>query len=117
MTENENKPIDTEDTPKRKLEQHTFTPSQLKEHLRITFGSYKSACHGLGITSGRFHQIFMGVDVPSAPDTIKRYAEAWKVDVTLLTQVFADIQNGQQQIKVDKMVGDFENWRDKMEMC
>lgn len=96
----------SDDKTKPRLSNQNTTPLDLKKHLILVFGSYKIASQRVGITEGRLHQIFMGVSIPSTPDLIKKYADAWIVDAVLLTQIFESLRNS--YIPVKKFYEDFD---------
>lgn len=71
----------------------SITKDDLISHLRVKFGSLDKAYSPLGLTKGRFSQILRGWFVPVKPETIKRYADSWDVDIVALTRLFEDLRN------------------------
>jgi hypothetical protein len=60
----------------------------LKLYLLMRHGTIARAGQVAGVTADRVHQILCGLDVPESPDTIKRFSEAWDVDIVVLTKLF-----------------------------
>ena len=80
--------------PKNLLSASNVSGLDLKKHLILVFGTYNRAAQQASFSESRLHQIFMGYDVPINPDTIKRIANAWSVDLVVLTQLFDKLRRG-----------------------
>ena len=92
----------SENTSKLKRLEEYKSRTDLKRHLILTFGSLLEASKVAGLSKGRTSQILAGYDMPKSPSLIKRLSECWKIDLVLLTQIFANIENTQQQSGEEK---------------
>ncbi len=73
---------------KPRLTSESVTGADLKRYLILVFGTYRKASSVADISESRLHQIFMGYCVPENPDTIKRFANSWNVDIVVLVKIF-----------------------------
>ena len=73
---------------KSKLRYPISTGEDFKLYLLMQFGTYEAASKPAGFSSDRIHQIASGYQVPESPDIIKRLAEAWHIDIVVLTALF-----------------------------
>jgi hypothetical protein len=80
--------------PKPKLSNLNVSGVDLKKHFILVFGTYQKAAVVAGVTDSRIHQILAGYDVPQNADLIKKFANAWNVDVVVLTQLFDKLRRG-----------------------
>lgn len=79
---------------KRYLNQYFEDGDDLKHHLLRQFGSFARAGRVVGWNESRVHQICIGYKVPVTTDLIKKLADAWHIDLVVLTTIFTKLREG-----------------------